>query len=159
MMTVRHLLFAIALILLSSFGLLADSDQKAGEQINWHVISRGGTDATSPNYRLQGTLDQTGIGWSSSDQYQMHSGYWQSFEQAPILCGDANSDNEVNVSDAVYIINYIFIPGSPAPDPIESGEVNCDGSLNISDAMWLILYIFQDGNDPCDSNGDGIPDC
>jgi hypothetical protein len=79
--------------------------------------------------------------------------------QEPYLCGDANSDDNVNVSDAVYIINWVFLPEAPAPIPIQSGETNCDGDLNISDAVWLILYIFDEGNNPCDSNGDGIPDC
>ncbi|MBD3218033.1 MAG: hypothetical protein GF310_07120 [candidate division Zixibacteria bacterium] len=74
------------------------------------------------------------------------------------ICGDANSDASVNVSDAVYIINYIFIGGAP-PDPLESGEVNCDAQVNISDAVWIINYIFIGGNAPCDTNGDGIPDC
>ena len=155
----KIILIILLIIICCGTILHAESDQKSGEQINWHVISRGATNASSGNYILQGTLDQTGIGWSSSGQYQLHSGYWQSFEQAPFLCGDANSDDAVNVSDAVYIINYIFLPGAPPPDPMEAGETNCDGSFNISDAMWLILYIFEEGNDPCDSDGDGISDC
>jgi len=36
------------------------------------------------------------------------------------ICGDANADLSVNVSDAVYIINYVFVSGSPVPDPIKS---------------------------------------
>ena len=139
--------------------IAAQSYQKPGEQIDWKVTSSGGTNASSDNYILQGTLDQTGIGWSSSNQHQLHSGYWQYFEQAPYICGDANSDDEVNVSDAVFIINYVFIVGAPAPDPFESGETNCDGDLNVSDAVWLILYIFNGGNAPCDADGDGIADC
>jgi hypothetical protein len=74
------------------------------------------------------------------------------------ICGDANGDGVVNVSDAVYIINYIFAGGA-APDPLESAEVNCDGDVNVSDAVWIINYIFMDGYEPCDTNGDGIPDC
>jgi nitrous oxidase accessory protein NosD len=74
------------------------------------------------------------------------------------ICGDANDDGDVNVSDAVYIINYIFT-GGPAPDPLASAEVNCDGDVNVSDAVWIINYIFTGGNEPCDTDGDGIPDC
>ncbi|MBD3218909.1 MAG: hypothetical protein GF310_11580 [candidate division Zixibacteria bacterium] len=155
----KIILIILLIIICCGTILDAESDQKSGEQINWQVISRGATNASSGNYILQGTLDQTGIGWSASDQYQLHSGYWQSFEQAPYICGDANSDDDVNVSDAVYIINYIFVSGAPPPDPIQAGETNCDGSFNISDAVWLILYIFEGGNAPCDSDGDGISDC
>jgi hypothetical protein len=74
------------------------------------------------------------------------------------LCGDANRDFSVNTSDAVTIINYIFVGGDP-PDPLESGDVNCDGSVNVSDAVHIINYVFIGGNSPCDLNGDGIPDC
>jgi len=66
-----------------------------------------------------------------------------------ILCGDANSDESVNVSDAVWIINYVFVGGDP-PTPIESGDVNCDGTVNVSDAVWIINYVFVGGNAPCD---------
>ncbi len=78
--------------------------------------------------------------------------------QPEYICGDANSDASVNVSDAVYIINYVFVGGNP-PVPLQSGNANCDGSVNVSDAVWIINYIFIGGNDPCDTNGDGIPDC
>ena len=72
--------------------------------------------------------------------------------------GDANCDGSVNVSDAVYIINYVFAGGNP-PDPMESGDCNCDGICNVSDAVMIINYVFAGGNDPCDTDGDGEPDC
>ncbi len=73
-------------------------------------------------------------------------------------CGDSNGDEIVNVSDAVFIINYIFAGGNP-PDPIESGDCNCDYICNVSDAVWIINYIFAGGKKPCDTDGDTIPDC
>jgi hypothetical protein len=74
------------------------------------------------------------------------------------LCGDTNKDKTVNVSDAVFIINYVFAGGDP-PDPLESGDANCDGECNVSDAVWIINYVFVGGNQPCDTDGDGLPDC
>ncbi len=79
-------------------------------------------------------------------------------DELPVFCGDANGDDAVNVSDAVYIINYVFI-GGPAPDPYETGDANCDEAVNVSDAVWIINYVFIGGNPPCDLNGDGQPDC
>jgi Peptidase family M28/Dockerin type I domain len=76
----------------------------------------------------------------------------------PILCGDATDDDLVNVSDAVFIINYVFVGGA-APDPLEKGDVNCDGEVNVSDAVHIVNYIFVYGFIPCDTNGDEIPDC
>ncbi len=76
----------------------------------------------------------------------------------PYLCGDASGDLAVNVSDAVHIINYVFVGGT-APDPLESGDANCDQTVNVSDAVWIINYVFIGGNPPCDQDGDGSPDC
>jgi len=37
------------------------------------------------------------------------------------ICGDANEDGGVNVSDAVWIINFVFVTGSPAPGTCSPG--------------------------------------
>ena len=77
------------------------------------------------------------------------------------LCGDANADETVNVTDAVYLISYIFAGGLP-PDPLAAGDVNCDETVNISDVVYLMDWIFGfpfPGPPPCDPNGDGVPDC
>jgi hypothetical protein len=64
------------------------------------------------------------------------------------MCGDCNEDAIVNISDAVYLISYIF-SGGPAPNPLEAGDSNCDALVNISDAVYLIGYIFSGGSVPC----------
>jgi hypothetical protein len=76
----------------------------------------------------------------------------------PVICGDANNDTSVNVSDAVSIINYVFVGGA-APSPYEAGDANCDATVNVSDAVWIINYVFVGGNSPCDTDSNGIPDC
>jgi agmatine deiminase len=76
----------------------------------------------------------------------------------PYICGDADGSEEINVSDAVWIINYVFV-GGDAPDPIESGDADCSGECNVSDAVWIINYVFVGGNEPCDTDGDTVPDC
>ena len=74
------------------------------------------------------------------------------------LCGDANADLTANITDAVYLITYIFA-GGPPPNPMASGDVNCDGTVNITDAVYLITYIFGGGPAPCDPDNDGEPEC
>ncbi len=64
------------------------------------------------------------------------------------VCGDADSKGTVNITDAVYLINYIFAYG-PAPDPMDSGDVDCSGRIDISDVVFLINYIFAGGAEPC----------
>ncbi len=66
----------------------------------------------------------------------------------PYVCGDANGSGTVNISDAVYLIAFIF-SGGPAPSPLLSGDANCSGTVNISDAVYLIAYIFSGGAAPC----------
>jgi hypothetical protein len=68
------------------------------------------------------------------------------------VCGDANGDGKVNVSDAVWIINYVFVGGA-APDPLCVGDANADGKVNVSDAVWIINYVFVGGLPPQHSAG------
>jgi len=79
-------------------------------------------------------------------------------------CGDANGDGTVNVSDAVWIINYVFV-GGMAPVPLACGDANSDCTVNISDAVMVINYVFVGGMPPGDCcpggpnwwNGDCCP--
>jgi serine protease AprX len=64
------------------------------------------------------------------------------------LTGDVTADGKINVSDVVYLINYLFI-GGPTPDPLFLGDVNCDSQVNVSDVVYLIGYLFQAGPQPC----------
>ncbi|NIT58616.1 MAG: hypothetical protein GWN00_21035 [Aliifodinibius sp.] len=43
----------------------------------------------------------------------------------PYEAGDANCDGVVNVSDAVWIINYVFISGNEPCDTNGDGELDC----------------------------------
>jgi len=64
------------------------------------------------------------------------------------ICGDANGDGIVDISDVVYLIAYIFSGGS-APSPVLAGDANCDSMVDISDVVYLIAYIFSGGLRPC----------
>ncbi len=66
----------------------------------------------------------------------------------PYLCGDANSDDNISVADAVYIITYIF-GGGPAPDPLARADCNCDTNVSVADGVYVVNYIFGGGPSPC----------
>lgn len=66
----------------------------------------------------------------------------------PYICGDANGNALVNVSDVAYLINYIFNSG-PAPSPVEAADVDCNGLVNISDVVYLVSYVFSGTPQPC----------
>lgn len=63
-------------------------------------------------------------------------------------CGDADGNHIVNISDAVYLIAYIF-GGGDIPSPLEAGDSDCNQIVNISDAVYLIAHIFGGGAMPC----------
>ena len=63
------------------------------------------------------------------------------------FAGDANGDGVINSADVVYLINYLFIGGSP-PQPMEAGDCNCDGTVDVADVMYLINYLFIGGSPP-----------
>jgi hypothetical protein len=119
----------------------------AGEQIKWQVISGGGVRGTSPSYVLSSTIGQTAVGLGTSPSYKLNQGFWQNFSATSCKCGDANGDNIFNVSDAVFLISYIF-GGGAAPNPICHGDANGDAKVNVSDAVFLIAYIFAGGAAP-----------
>lgn len=76
------------------------------------------------------------------------------------LIGDADGNGIWNISDAVYLIAYIFGGGSaPTPNPVGSGDADCNGMVNISDHVYLISHLFYSGPEP--GNPDGFPpaDC
>jgi hypothetical protein len=158
----------MALVLIFVLGYVyADSD-KSGEEINWQVISSGGTDGSSTNFGLKGTVSQTSTGQGSSENYGLSHGFWQFFGTAGPCqgeCGDANYDLTVNVSDAVKIINYVFVGGQEPQPVLACGDANNDGTVNVSDAVRVINYVFVGGAAPGDCspgsanwyNGDCCP--
>jgi subtilisin family serine protease len=66
-------------------------------------------------------------------------------------CGDANNDGSFDISDAVFLISYIF-SGGPAPGDCSYstglGDANGDGDVDLSDAVYLIAYINSGGAAP-----------
>jgi hypothetical protein len=58
--------------------------------------------------------------------------------------GDVNCDANVNISDVVYLINYIF-KGGYRPPILNWADVNGDCAINVADAVYMIKYIFHSG--------------
>ncbi len=55
--------------------------------------------------------------------------------------GDANSDWKVNMSDATFILEYLFRGGRP-PEMINAADVNDDEKIDIADPIYLLGYLF-----------------
>lgn len=65
---------------------------------------------------------------------------------APFVRGDSNSDGNVDLGDAVFLLNYVA--GGPAPACEKSCDSNDDGRLDPSDAVFLLGYLFAGGSAP-----------
>jgi hypothetical protein len=59
-----------------------------------------------------------------------------------VVRGDADNSGGVNISDAVYLINYVYNGGSEPQPTRGTGDVDCNGVVNTSDAVSLIGYVY-----------------
>jgi len=60
--------------------------------------------------------------------------------------GDANSDGQFNIADAVSILAYLFQGG--AATCLDALDTNDDGSVNIADGVTELSYLFSSGPAP-----------
>ncbi len=68
--------------------------------------------------------------------------------------GDCNDDGRVDISDAVCILNWLFL-GGPIPGCVAVANTNGDVGADISDASYLLNYLFIGGPPPIHP----FPDC
>ena len=82
-------------------------------------------------------------GWSMTDSL------WRLVAEARQRVGDLNGSGTVNLSDILYLINYIYSAGPGPIGGLISADMNCDGYRNLSDILYLIKSVYSDGPDPC----------
>jgi hypothetical protein len=66
---------------------------------------------------------------------------------APFRRGDANADGNLNLTDAVVTVGFLFLgtpPSLPCPD---AADANDSGDLNLTDAVVGLGFLFL-GNPP-----------
>jgi hypothetical protein len=69
--------------------------------------------------------------------------------------GDVNASDTLelpalDVSDLVYLMNYLFQNGNTPLPYVDQGDVNADRNVDILDAVYLINYVFKNGPAPID---------
>ncbi len=70
-----------------------------------------------------------------------------------ILAGDANCDGNINVLDAVVMINYI-LGFNPEPFCFTNADLNSDGNINILDVVGTVNIILGAGKSNLHINAD-----
>jgi len=68
--------------------------------------------------------------------------------------GDGNDDGRGDLSDAVFILNYLFL-GGPPPACLAAANTNGDANVDIADPTYLLNHLFVGGPTPVDP----FPDC
>jgi hypothetical protein len=63
------------------------------------------------------------------------------------LRGDLTGDEQVNIADVIYLVNYLFKGGSAPEQPL-SADANCDGIVDLGDLIYLIDYLYKKGPKP-----------
>jgi hypothetical protein len=60
--------------------------------------------------------------------------------------GDANTDGKTDLSDAVFILNYL-LTGGPSPSCLDAADCNDSGgsALDLSDPVYLLGFLFLGG--------------
>jgi ELWxxDGT repeat protein len=58
--------------------------------------------------------------------------------------GDCNDDGRVNISDAAWILNWLF-RGGAEPGCAAAANADADGEVSISDPLALLSYLFLAG--------------
>jgi hypothetical protein len=56
--------------------------------------------------------------------------------------GDANTDKQVQMNDATYVLRSLYVPGSPSPYCMDAADADDNGDILISDVMYLLRYIY-----------------
>ncbi len=146
-MTKYIIAFGMILLFLTSI-----ADDKAGEEINWQVISGGGQiNGVSTNYKLSSTVAQTATGYGSSTSYGLSHGFWQEFTSGSSNCcnvaGDANNDVLVNLLDITFLINYLYNNGT-SPVCMYEADNNGNCQVNLLDITNLINFLYKSGTAP-----------
>jgi hypothetical protein len=85
---------------------------------------------------------------------------------AKFIRGDANADGNLDLSDGIAILSFLFTGGA-APVCPDAADVSDQGQINISSAIYLLGYLFTGGAAPppprgacgVDPTSDGLPDC
>lgn len=120
-------------------------------QINSYLFGGGSSVDTSNSYILMCSIGQPIIGMRTSSSFIVKPGFWEAYSNIGCCvgrAGDINNDGGeiADISDLIYLIDYMFPKPGSAPITTCHGEIdiNGDGELlpDISDLLHLVDFMF-----------------
>ena len=82
--------------------------------------------------------------------------------------GDSDDDGDVNVTDSILTLNWLFLGNAPVPDCQDSADADDSGDTNLTDAVYALTFLFLGGDPPpvpgpascgTDPTEDDLPPC
>ena len=61
--------------------------------------------------------------------------------------GDADANGAMQLTDAVFVLLYLF-SGGGEPPCMEASDADNNGALQLTDAVYVLLYLFSGGDAP-----------
>ena len=61
--------------------------------------------------------------------------------------GDPNADSKQNITDAVFILRYLFT-GGDTPGCLKAADSDDTGNVDLTDAIYLLMYLFLGESEP-----------
>ncbi len=86
------------------------------------------------------TLPLTGTGFSPVGEEEEQT-------STSFIRGDANADGTLDISDSIFIKDYVNGVGQ-APTCLKTADANNDGIIQLIDAQYLDEYLFSGGPEP-----------
>jgi hypothetical protein len=112
-------------------------------------------------------LDSDGDGRSNGTELQDPEGSWRPGDPDPgirelvtipglpddppveknFLRGDSNGDRRIDISDAIFVLNFLF-RGLAEPPCFDAANTNADRGLDLGDAIFMLSFVFRGGRPP-----------
>ncbi len=104
-------------------------------------------DVTAPECETEGCVTVTVTTSRGSAEVADGFCYLQAKNPPLFLRGDVNSDQSIELTDAIFTLNYLFV-GGRLPTCLDAADVNDNASVELTDAIFILNYLFIGGRIP-----------
>lgn len=67
------------------------------------------------------------------------------FNVTTYKAGDANNSGKLDLADVIFLANYLFKFGAPAPPVLAAADADGNCKLELSDVIYVVNYLFKFG--------------
>jgi hypothetical protein len=96
---------------------------------------------------VQSRIREDNGGARDNDRDAEEDGLVVCCRNAPFIRGDCASDRQINITDPIVALNFLFL-GGDEPNCLNACDTNDDNLLNITDPIVLLSFLFLGGPPP-----------